>query len=77
MEQILKCGQWESSHTFVHFYNKDIVWLNHAATQQFAKPILVSEVAGDNTLALHAPLDNGDYSVYIMLNFVYTFKFVK
>ena len=50
MEQILKCGQWKSSHTFVRFYNKDIVWLTHAATQQFADSILVSEVAGDNTL---------------------------
>ena len=52
MEQILKCGQWKSSHTFVHFYNKDIVRLNHAATQQFADSILVSEVAGDDTLPL-------------------------
>ena len=73
MEQILKCGQWKSSHTFVRFYNKDIVGLTHAATQQFAASILVSEVAGGNTLPLtffpflHAPLDNGDYSVYICL----------
>ena len=50
MEQILKCGQWKSSHTFVRFYNKDIVRLTHAATQQFADSILVSEVAGDDTL---------------------------
>ena len=50
MEQILKCGKWKSSHTFVRFYNKDIVRLTHAATQQFAASILVSEVAGDNTL---------------------------
>ena len=47
MEQILKCVQWKSSHTFVRFY-KDIVQL----TQQFAASILVSEVAGDNTLPL-------------------------
>ena len=52
MEQILKCGQWKSSHTFVRFYNKDIVRLTHAATQQFADSILVSEVAGADTLAL-------------------------
>ena len=50
MEQILKCGQWKSSHTFVRFYNKDIVRLNHAATQQFTASILVSEVAGNNAL---------------------------
>ena len=36
MEQMLKCGQWKSSHSFVRFYNKDIVQLTHAATQQFA-----------------------------------------
>ena len=52
MEQILKCGQWKSSHTFVRFYNKDIVQLTHAATQQFAASILVFEVAGDKTLPL-------------------------
>ena len=50
MDQILKCGQWKSSHTFVRFYNKDIVRLTHAATQQFADSILVSEVAGVDTL---------------------------
>ena len=50
MELILKCDQWKSSHTFVRFYNKDIVRLTHAATQQFADSILVSEVAGDDTL---------------------------
>ena len=50
MEQFLKCGQWKSSHTFARFYNKDIVRLTHAATQQFADSILVSEVAGDVTL---------------------------
>ena len=50
MEQILKCGQWKSSHTFVRFYNKDILRLTHAATQQFADSILLSEVAGDETL---------------------------
>ena len=49
-EQILKCGQWKSSHAFVRFYNKDIVRLNHAATQPVAASILVSEVAGDDTL---------------------------
>ena len=25
MEQILKCGQWKSTHTFVHSYDKQIV----------------------------------------------------
>ena len=29
MEQILKCGQWKSPHTFIRFYNKDIVRLTH------------------------------------------------
>ena len=52
IEQILKCGQWKSSHTFVRFYNKDIVRLTHAATEQFADSILVSEVAAGDTLPL-------------------------
>ena len=50
MEQILKCGQWKSSHTYVCFYNKDIVRLTHAATQEFADSIHVSEVDEDDTL---------------------------
>ena len=24
MEQILKCGQWKSTHTFIQFYNTDV-----------------------------------------------------
>ena len=51
MEQILKCGQWKSSHT-LRFYNKDIVRLTHAGTQQFVDSILASEVAVDDPLPL-------------------------
>ena len=40
MEQILKCGQWKTSHTFVKFYNKNIVRDSHEATRQFANSIL-------------------------------------
>ena len=50
MEQILRCGQWKSSHTFVRFYNKDIVRLTRAATQKSADSILVSVVTGNDTL---------------------------
>ena len=37
MEQILKCGQWKSTHTFVNFYDKQIVRFSQDATQQFAR----------------------------------------
>ena len=51
MEQILKCGQWKSSHTFVNFYDKHIVRNGHEATQQFAHSILAPAAIG-NTVPL-------------------------
>ena len=51
MEQILNCGQWKSSHTFVNFYDKHIVRNGHEATQQFAHSILAPAAIG-NTLPM-------------------------
>ena len=59
MEQILKCGQWKTSHTFVKFYNKNIVRDSQEATRQFAHSIL-APAATVCTLPMKFPFFSGN-----------------